>query len=70
MIIQLQEGKWLSGSLLCLSTARNWGIGYKLFYAGEVRKKEETAYPRKYQDYTVQIHEEMIPDSVEMKRMI
>ena len=26
MIIQLQEGKWLSGSLLCLSTARNWGI--------------------------------------------
>lgn len=43
---------------------------YKLFDAVEVRKKEEIEYPRKYQDYTVQIHEEMIPDSVEMKRMI
>ena len=42
----------------------------KLFDAVEVRKKEEIEYPRKYQDYTVQIHEEMIPDSVEMKRMI
>ena len=43
---------------------------YKLFDAVEVRKKEEIEYPRKYQDYTVQIHEEMIPDSIEMKRMI
>ena len=43
---------------------------YKLFDAVELRKKEEIEYPRKYQDYTVQIHEEMIPDSVEMKRMI
>lgn len=43
---------------------------YKLFDAVEVRKKEEIEYPRKYQDYTVQIHEKMIPDSVEMKRMI
>ena len=43
---------------------------HALFDAVELRKKEEIEYPRKYQDYTVQIHEEMIPDSVEMKRMI
>ena len=43
---------------------------YKLFDAVEVKKKEEVEYPRKYQDYTVQIHENEIPDSIEVKRMI
>ena len=36
----------------------------------EVFKKENVEYPRKYQDYTVCVHEETIPDSVEVKRMI
>lgn len=43
---------------------------YKLFDAVEVKKNETVEYPRKYQDYKVTIHEEEIPDSVEVKRMI
>ena len=43
---------------------------YKLFDAVEVTKKENVEYPRKYQDYMVEIHSEAIPDSVEVKRMI
>lgn len=43
---------------------------YKLFDAVEVKRKEDVIYPRKYQDYIVNIHEDKIPDSVEMKRMI
>lgn len=43
---------------------------YKLFDSVDVRKKDEVEYPRSYQDYIVEVHEERIPDSVEMKRMI
>ena len=43
---------------------------YKLFDAVEVKRKEEVEYPRSYQDYVVQIWEDQIPDSVEVKRMI
>lgn len=43
---------------------------YKLFDSVEVRKKEGIVYPRKYQDYTVNIHEEMIPDTVKMIRKV
>lgn len=43
---------------------------YRLFDAVEVKKKEGFIYPRKYQEYEVTIHEEDIPDSVEVKRMI
>ena len=43
---------------------------YKLFDAVEVKKKEEIEFPRSYRDYIVEIHEENIPDSIEMKRMI
>lgn len=43
---------------------------YRLFDAVEVKKKEGITYPRKYQEYEVTIHEEDIPDSVEVKRMI
>lgn len=43
---------------------------YKLFDAVEVKKNETVEYPRKYQDYKVTIHEDEIPDSVEVKRMI
>lgn len=43
---------------------------YKLFDSVEVRRKEDVEYPRSYQDYIVEVHEENIPDSVEMKRMI
>ena len=43
---------------------------YRLFDAIEVRRKDEVVYPRKYQDYVVDINEEMIPDTVEMQRKI
>lgn len=43
---------------------------YKLFEAVEVKYKEDVLYPRKYQDYTVEIHKEQIPDTVEVIRKI
>ena len=43
---------------------------YKLFDSIEIRKKDEVEYPRSYQDYVVEVHEENIPSSVEMRRMI
>lgn len=43
---------------------------YKLFEAVEVKKKDEILYPRKYQDYEVTIHEEQIPETVEVIRKI
>lgn len=41
---------------------------YRLFDAIEVKRKEDVIYPRKYTDYTVAVHEEQIPDSVEVSR--
>ena len=66
------RGKMAVRELIVFKHSKELGDcpAYKLFDAVEVRKKEEIEYTRKYQDYTVQIHEEMIPDSVEMKRMI
>ena len=66
------RGKMAVRELIVFKHSKELGDcpAYKLFDAVEVRRKEEIEYPRKYQDYTVQIHEEMIPDSVEMKRMI
>ena len=66
------RGKMAVRELIVFKHSKELGDcpAYKLFDAVEVRKKEEIEYPRKYQDYTVQIHEEMIPDSVQMKRMI
>lgn len=43
---------------------------YKLFDAVEVKRKEDVTYPRKYQDYELTIHEEWIPDTVELIRKI
>lgn len=43
---------------------------YKLFDSIDVRKKEDVVYPRRYQDYIIDIHGEMIPESVEMIRKI
>ena len=42
---------------------------HKLFDALEVKRKENVECPRSYQDYTVQVHEDQIPDSVEVKWM-
>ena len=66
------RGKMAVRELIVFKHSKELGDcpAYKLFEAVEVTKKKEIEYPRKYQDYTIQIHEEMIPDSVEMKRMV
>ena len=66
------RGKMAVRELIVFKHSKELGDcpAYKLFEAVEVKKKDEVIYPRKYQDYIIQIHEEMIPDSVEMKRMI
>ena len=43
---------------------------YKLFDAVEVKRNDGVEYPRKYQDYTVHVHREEIPESGEVKRRV
>ena len=43
---------------------------YRLFDAVEVRKNEDVLYPRQYKDYSVIIHEDQIPSTVEVSRKI
>lgn len=43
---------------------------YKLFDAVEIKKKEGVVAPRRFSDYTLEIREELIPDSVEVIRKI
>ncbi len=66
------RGKMAVRELIVFKHSKELGDcpAYKLFDAVEVKKAEGVEYPRKYQDYIVEIHEEQIPDSVEMKRMI
>lgn len=66
------RGKMAVRELIVFKHSKELGDcpAYKLFDAVEVKKNEEIEYPRKYQDYTVEIHEENIPDSVEVRRMI
>ena len=66
------RGKMAVRELIVFKHSKELGDcpAYKLFDAVEVKKKEDIDYPRKYQDYIVQVHNEDIPDSVEVKRMI
>lgn len=66
------KGKMAVRELIVFKHSKELGDcpAYKLFDAVEVKKNETVEYPRKYQDYKVTIHEEEIPDSVEVKRMI
>ena len=66
------RGKMAVRELIVFKHSKELGDcpAYKLFDAVEVKKNEGVEYPRMYQDYTVEIHEEDIPDTVEMKRMI
>lgn len=66
------RGKMAVRELIVFKHSKELGDcpAYKLFDAIEVKKKEEIEFPRKYQDYTVAIHTENIPESVEVKRMI
>ena len=66
------RGKMAVRELIVFKHSKELGDcpAYKLFEAVEVSKKENVEYPRKYQDYTVLIHEERIPDTVEIKRIV
>ena len=66
------RGKMAVRELIVFKHSKELGDcpAYKLFDAVEVKKNEGVEYPRKYQDYTVTIHNECIPESVEVKRMI
>ena len=66
------RGKMAVRELIVFKHSKELGDcpAYKLFDSVEVKRKDDVVYPRKYQDYIVQVHEEDIPDTVEVKRMI
>lgn len=66
------RGKMAVRELIVFKHSKELGDcpAYKLFDVVEIEKNPEVEYPRKYQDYTVTIHEDAIPDTVEVKRMI
>lgn len=66
------RGKMAVRELIVFKHSKELGDcpAYKLFDSVEVKKKEEVVYPRKYQDYTINICEDMIPDTVELIRKI
>lgn len=66
------RGKMAVRELIVFKHSKELGDcpAYRLFDSVEVHKKVDVEYPRKYQDYTVEIHKEMIPDTVEMIRKI
>lgn len=66
------RGKMAVRELIVFKHSKELGDcpAYKLFDSVEVTRKEAIVYPRKYQDYVVKIHEELIPDSVTMIRKI
>ncbi len=66
------RGKMAVRELIVFKHSKELGDcpAYKLFDAVEVNKKADVQYPRKYKDYTVEIHKELIPDSIEVTRKI
>lgn len=66
------RGKMAVRELIVFKHSKELGDcpAYKLFDAIEVKKNEEVVYPRQYKDYTVTIHEEQIPETVEVSRKI
>lgn len=66
------RGKMAVRELIVFKHSKELGDcpAYKLFEAVEVKKKDEILYPRKYQDYEVTVHEELVPDTVEVIRKI
>lgn len=66
------RGKMAVRELIVFKHSKELGDcpAYKLFDAVEVKKNEDVIYPRQYKDYSVAIHEELVPDSVEISRKI
>ena len=66
------RGKMAVRELIIFKHSKELGDcpAYKLFDSVEVKKIDGVEYPRRYQDYIVEIHNDNIPDSVEVKRMV
>lgn len=66
------RGKMAVRELIVFKHSKELGDcpAYKLFDSVEVKKMDGIEYPRRYQDYIVEIHNDNIPDSVEVKRMV
>ena len=64
MTILLQEERWQFVSLLFLNTVKSWVTVLLINYLMqlEVQKNDDIQYPRKYQDYTVTINDDEIPE--------
>ena len=66
------RGKMAVRELIVFKHSKELGDcpAYRLFDAVEVSRKDGVVYPRKYQDYVLTIHEDAIPETVEMSRKI
>ncbi|MCD7982364.1 MAG: type I-C CRISPR-associated protein Cas7/Csd2 [Clostridiales bacterium] len=66
------RGKMAVRELIVFKHSKELGDcpAYKLFDAVEVSRKSNVEYPRKYTDYQVSIHEDQVPQSVEVIRKI
>lgn len=66
------RGKMAVRELIVFKHSRELGDcpAYKLFDAVEVKKNEDVIYPRKYTDYSVTIHRDQVPETVEVTRKI
>ena len=66
------RGKMAVRELIVFKHSKELGDcpAYKLFEAVKVKKHDDVLYPRKYSDYCVEVHEEKIPDTVEVSRKI
>lgn len=66
------RGKMAVRELIVFKHSRELGDcpAYKLFDAVEVKKNEDVVYPRKYTDYSVTIHRDQVPETVEVTRKI
>lgn len=66
------RGKMAVRELIVFKHSRELGDcpAYKLFDAVEVKKNEDVVYPRKYTDYSVTIHRDQVPETVEVTKKI
>lgn len=66
------RGKMAVRELIVFKHSKELGDcpAYRLFDAVEVKKQDDVIYPRQYKDYTVTIHEDQIPETVEVTRKI
>lgn len=66
------RGKMAVRELIVFKHSNEFGDcpAYKLFDAVEVKKNDGVEYPRKYQDYTINICQDRIPASVDVQRMV